>query len=158
MKLKGNAYFLMIIMAVVLAMIIMALQMEYYTSKLLPLIIGGFVFILAAIGLVGEIVSREKPEAAATGDEDAREAKAKEGLRIYLPISAWILGVSAAIYLVGFVIAIPVFILTYMKSHGIKWTISIISTIVTIAVIYGAFEVALGVDLYQGQLVKWLGF
>lgn len=55
MKLRESSYFLMIIMAVMIAVIITSLGMEALKSKLLPIIIGSLVFILAAIALSGEI-------------------------------------------------------------------------------------------------------
>ena len=152
MNLRGSSYFLMIIMAVMLTVIISSLRMEYLASKLLPLIIGGFVFILAAVALWREIVARGRPEAAVTGEAQTMEQEAGVGLRRYLLAGAWVLGFFLAIYLAGFIIAIPLFILAYMKSHGTGWLATIIFTVLTPVLIYGIFELALKVDLYPGLL------
>ncbi len=156
MKLTGTAYFYIIIMALTVVVIVTSLRMEYFMSKLLPLIIGSIVFLLSAIGLVQEMLAGDKPEATVTDDETPGEAKAEDKLREYLPIGAWLGGFSLAIYLLGFVITIPLFVFAYMKSHGIGWLAAIIYATLITAFIYGTFELALGVTLYRGQLLPAL--
>ncbi len=157
---KGNFYFLIVIMAIMLLVIILSLRMEYYTSKLLPLLMGSIVFVLGTIGLVQEILARDKPEVTISQAKMTVEVedKVKAGFRAYLPVGSWVLGVALAIYLVGFLITIPVFIFTYMKSHGVRWIIAIIFTVVTTGIIYGGFEVLLRVELYRGLHFRWLDF
>ena len=158
MKSKGNAYFLIIIMVIMLAIIIQALRMEFYTSKLLPLILGTTVFILAAIGLAQEFMAERKPEAPpdTAAPVDVVD-KVEPGLRQHLPIASWIFGLALAIYLFGFIITIPVFIIAYMKSQGVRWLITILSAVLMTAFIYGGFAVLLRVELYRGLLFSWLG-
>jgi len=67
-------------------------------------------------------------------------------------------GFFVAIYLLGFIIAIPLFILAYMKAHGTRWLAAITFAILTPTIIYGIFELALGVVLYRGLLFAWLGY
>ena len=70
---------------------------------------------------------------------------------------AWIVGFFPATYLLGFVLAIPLFVLGYMKSHGIKLAATITFAVVMATVIYVLFELVLGVDLYKGLLLgAWL--
>ncbi len=156
MRITGNTYFYIIIMAIMLVFIISSLRLEYFMSKLLPLLVGSIVFLLAAIGLVQEMLAGEKPKAAVTDDETPGEQKAEARLREYLPMGAWLGGMSLAIYLVGFVITIPLFVFAYMKSHGIGWLAAIIYATLITVVIYGTFELALGVTLYRGQLLPAL--
>ncbi|MFC1980600.1 tripartite tricarboxylate transporter TctB family protein [Chloroflexota bacterium] len=153
MKLRGSSYFLIIVMAVILAVIIISLRMEHLESKLLPLIFSSIAFILAGVALRSEILARSKPETTVTGEEGARE-EAGVGLRRYLLAGAWVLGFFLAIYLVGYIIAIPLFIFAYMKSHNTGWLATIIFTVLTPAIIYGIFELVLEVDLYPGLLLS----
>ena len=152
MKIKGSSYFFMVIMAFMLVAIGLSLRMEYFESKLLPLVIGGAVFVLSAIGLWREILAGKKQEAAVTEGDTTKvtEEEAKESWRGYLLAGAWVVGFFLGIYLVGFVIAIPVFVLFYMKSHGTRWLVAITFAALTTVLIYGVFEFALGVDLYRG--------
>ncbi len=124
MKMKGNFYFLIMIMLFVGTSIVLSLRMQYYTSKLLPLLFGGVVFIAAAIGLRQEILARGKAEATTTGSETSESEKEQPGLRAYLPIGAWIGGFALAIYLLGFIVAILLFVPAYMRSSGIRWSIA----------------------------------
>mgnify|MGYP001218270512 CR=1 FL=1 len=152
MKIKGNSYFLIVIMVLMAVVVSLSLRMEYFTSKLLPLLVGIIVFILAAIGLVQDISAADKATATVIKDETSKKKEAGESLHDYLPIGIWVIGVSVFIYLLGFIITIPLFVLAYMKTHGVKWLVSIISTILITLLVYGGFEYALRVTLYRGLL------
>jgi len=67
-------------------------------------------------------------------------------------------GFFLGIYLLGFLIAIPLFILSYMKWLGTGWRVAITFTLIIPAIIYSAFEVGLHIDLYRGLLLIWLGY
>lgn len=150
MKISGSSYFFIIIMLAMLPVISLSLAMEEIKLKLLPLIIGSAVFFLAAIELIKEILAAEKQKESIARDKiDKKEEDRKDRLG-YLHIGAWVTGFFLAIYLLGFIIAIPVFVFTYMKSHRIGWLVAITSTAITTAVIYVVFEFALEVDLYPG--------
>ena len=152
MKITGNSYFLIVIMVLMLVMINLSLRMEYFTSKLLPLLVGIIVFILAAIGLVQDITAKDKAAGTVIEDETSKKKEAGERLHDYFPIGVWVIGISVFIYLLGFIITIPLFVLAYMKTHGVRWLVSIISTILITLLVYGGFEYALRVTLYRGLL------
>ena len=75
-----------------------------------------------------------------------------------MTVKAWIAGFVLGIYLLSFIIAIPLFMLSYMRWLGTSWRTTIIFTLLTPAIIYGAFEVALRIELYRGLLFTWLGY
>ena len=154
MKMRGSSYFYIVIMVVMLIAIGLSLNMEHIESKLLPLLIGGTVFVLATIGLVREILSGEEHKA--TGIEADGKEKEVAGWRGYLRPGAWVVGFFLAIYLLGFIVAIPLFILAFIKSHGARWLSAIISAVITSALIYVIFELGLRVILYRGLLFTWL--
>lgn len=157
MKMSGNSYFLMIIMVIMLVVIGLSLGMENIKTKFLPLLIGGTVFVLAAIGLMKEMRAQRKPVARVTRDKTGGMEEDRKGILGYLPIGAWVVGFFLAIYLVGFITAIPLFVLAYMKSHGIRWLVAITSTAVTTAIVYGVFQLALRIDLHPGLISTWFG-
>ncbi len=159
MKLSGNSYFLIVILVIMPVVIGLSLGMEDMKSKLLPLITGGIIFALASVGLAREILAKGEPGATVTeGQTDRGEGVKKGGLISYLRIGAWIVGFFLAISLLGYIIAIPPFVLFYTKSHGTRWFVAITITIITVAAIYGIFELVLGVALYRGLLFRWLGY
>ena len=147
-KLNSSSYILIVIMAFMIAIIVASLRMEWLSAKLIPLVFASFVFILAVAQLVKEIVARGKAETV-VGGETCTGEKSDETRR-HLFVAAWILGLLVAIYLVGFVVSVPIFILCYMKRNGSRWLTAILSAIVFTAVIYFVFELALELPLYQG--------
>ncbi len=153
MKLKGSAYFLIFVLLVMLVIIVSAIRMEYFEAKLLPLLVGSVVFILAAVRLRAEILPGSQP----LGTTEGKETIPREWLR-YLTGVGWLAGFSLAIYLMGFVISTIIFCLAYMRLHKVRWLIAITSTILMTAFVYGLFELALGIQLYRGLLFSWLGY
>lgn len=149
MKERESSYFLVVIMAVMIAVIIASLGMESAKSKMLPIIIGSIVFILAAIALCGEIFAKDKSGAIGTGTKEADLV-----WRSYLMPGAWTLCFFFGIYLFGFIVTIPLFVLSYMKTQGTGWPMSIIFSVITIIFIYGIFEFGLKVNLYPGVIFK----
>jgi hypothetical protein len=109
------------------------------------MVIGGLVFVLAAIAFIRELRSKK----------ETRGAEEATPLSAYWQTGAWIGGLALAIYIIGFLISIPLFIMLYLKRKGSGWLKSIIVAGVTTAFLYLAFEVALRVDLYRGLLFDW---
>jgi hypothetical protein len=52
--------------------------------------------------------------------------------------------------LMGFIIAIPLFVVSYMRWLGTRWRVATISALLMLALVYGVFELAIGIDLYRG--------
>ena len=150
MKMRGISYFYLIIMVIMLVIIGLSLRMEYFASKLLPLVFSSTVFVLAAIGLGREILTKEKSGATVAGGEAGKQEESRESWRGSLVAGAWVAGFFLVIYLLGFIIAIPLFVLSYMKLHGTRWVVAIVFAVLASALIYGGFELALKVNLYKG--------
>jgi hypothetical protein len=151
-KLSASAYTLIVLMAVMLVVIAVSLRFQYFATKMLPLLIASAVFVLAALQLGKEISTKGEPERTAAEDEDSIGEETRVEGRQYLPSLAWIVGFTLAIYLVGFIVAIVLFVLFYMKLHGSSWLAAVISAVLFTAIIYSVFALALGIDLYPGLL------
>ena len=154
MSIKGNSnfYFYLAVIVAMLIVIIASLQYEDFESKLLPIFFASLVLIIAAIG-AGQIVLTGKHTSVRAGEESKEEPAFDDDIgewRSYLPIGLWLIGFAVIIYLLGFVIAIPLFLILYMKMHRSSWVSIIIVTVVVSALIYGVFELALGIELYRG--------
>ena len=158
MKIKGSSYFFIVIMVIMLVIIGFSLRMEHFESKLLPLVISSAVLILSAIGLGRGILAGDKQGTTVSSGETTTGEEAGESWRSYLLAGAWVAGFFLAIYLLGFIIAIPLFILAYMKMHGTKWLVAITFAILIPLFIYGVFELALKIILYRGLLLSLLGY
>ncbi len=158
MKKKGIIYVYIVIMVFALVILGLSVGAEYFRFKLIPLIVSGFVLILSAIGLRREILARDKSGTTATRDETDDGKETRESWYRYSLIGAWVVGFLLAIYLLGFITAIPLFLLSYLKTHGAKWRIAITIAVLTTAIIYGVFILGLKVYLYEGLLFRWLGY
>lgn len=158
MKLTGNSYVLIVIMAIMLFVIVWALVgMKFFASKLLPLVVGGTVLALAAVGLWRETKTVSAPKAPVTRERTDIGQAARETWRGYLLNVAWVAGFTIGIVLLGFIPTIPIFLLGYMKWLGTRWRTAIIYAVLTPVLVHYIFERLLRIDLYQGLLLRWLG-
>ncbi len=158
-KLSGSSYSLILVMVVMLALIGLSLRLEYFASKLLPLLMGSTVLLLAVIALAREIKAGHSLEEAtvAAGKTGVGEKDSAE-VGIYSGIAAWIIGFFLSIYVLGFMIATLLFVGAYMKRHGSKWPETVITAVIFTGIIYAVFDLAFKAELYKGQLLMWLDF
>ncbi|MBI2853943.1 MAG: tripartite tricarboxylate transporter TctB family protein [Chloroflexi bacterium] len=159
MKLRGISYCYIAIMALMLAVIGFSLGMQYFTSKVMPIIISGAVFILTGVALWKEIAANGVQSTATktVRDNESAERETKDS-RAYLVGGGWIMAFALGIWLVGFLVAIPLFILTYMKRHGTMWLISVAFAVLIPLIIYSVFQRVLHISLYQGLIFALLGY
>ncbi len=150
-RLNPDAYFLILLSILMLIVITISLRMEYVSSKALPLIFAFVILLLSLIQLGKELdIRKQKPVGA---NKVSGEAAKVEGERPrYAIVVGWLFGFILAIYFLGFLIAMPLFIISYMKYNRARWSASIIVAILTAAPIYILFELILHVDLYPGIL------
>ena len=156
--LRGSSYSLMVVILGMLAVIGISLRLEYFASKLLPLLIGSIVLVLAVLDLARELTAGRRLEAAPVGGSRERGEAIGVEVRQYLRYAAWTVGFLLAIYFVGFMLAIPAFVGAYMKQHGSKWPGTLITAVAFTVVIYMVFNYALKANLYRGQLLILMGF
>jgi hypothetical protein len=79
-------------------------------------------------------------------------------------IFAWVFGLFASIWLVGFLVSIPLFILSYMRFQAREtWSITLVWTAVTVVFIIGLFHYILRVPWsypvigwFQEILLEWI--
>jgi hypothetical protein len=70
-----------------------------------------------------------------------------------LAAAGWILGFFAAILLFGFLVAVPVFLLAYLRFQAREsWLFSIVFTAIVWAVFWGLFDYALHLPFASGVL------
>jgi len=123
-------------------------------AKLFPMVIGIPLFCLAAAEvawiLLAKVAEEKMPE-----DEVPPELARRRSLLA----AAWILGFLASVVLLGFPIAVPLFVLLYLKLQGReRWGISIAITLGTWTLFYGLFDRLLHLPFPAGWLFSWTGF
>jgi hypothetical protein len=67
---------------------------------------------------------------------------------------AWMFGFSLTVFLVGHLVAIPIFMLLYMLANKEKWYIALGSAVMVTLIVYFAFVVATQSTLYGGVVYE----
>ena len=125
-------------------------------AALFPLVIGVPLFCLAAAEALWTLFG-SPPEAGEA--KDFQLFVGTETARRTLVASAWILAFFAAIVLLGFPVAVPLFVFLYLRLKGREsWVVSIVMTAAVWGVFYGLFDLLLHLPFPAGWLFTWLGF
>ena len=126
------------------------------TTRFGPVIIGIPTAILILVQIIRENFGKETiPEEGLTPDaKNGLYIVQKQDYRPYLEIAGCLVGLLAAIYLVGLVIAYAMFIIVYLKFYREGWLFTIALSLGIVALIYVGFYQGLGVFLYKGILLR----
>lgn len=149
MRLKPGSYFTLFLLVLSLAAIIISFTFQFWDSIFLPLLMGSSIFILAAIQLVRELRAHAADK---TPAEEKPDGETRTQLHRFGATLGWMAGFSLALYLVGFLVSTPLFVLSYMRRQQIGWLPATVSAVITVAVIYGLFNVVLRSPLFEGVL------
>ena len=156
-RLKADSYSYVGVMAIALVVIVLGLRMTYFESKLLPLLLGSAMLILAMAGLWRDIRAQGKAGAVTAKEPETDRSEQRAGVwRGYWLALSWVAGFVLTIFIFGYLIATPLYVFSYMKAHKQRWLTIIICTLATLPIIYFGFQVALNVELYPGVLFLWL--
>jgi hypothetical protein len=99
-----------------------------------------------------EVSSHDQANSANAGND------ASSGRR-ELDLFSWVLLLVTMIYLLGFLVALPVYLLLYLRwRSGESWALSISVAVGMGSVLYGVFILTLRLRLDEGHLWRWLGF
>lgn len=128
-------------------------------AKLFPLVTAIPLFILALVQLVLDLRGKGEPEGATAGDialaTDVPPALAR---RRTLLTFAWMAAFVALVFLIGFPLAVPLFLFCYLmfqSSEGL-WR-SLALTAAAWGFFYGLFERLLRLPFGAGIVQNWLG-
>jgi hypothetical protein len=132
-----------------------------WKAALFPLAIGIPVFCLAAIEVLWVLFGRIEPAGGRGETKDfqmSHDLPDREILRRTAVAAAWIVGFFAAIVLLGFPIAVPVFVFLYLKLQGKEsWLLSGLFTAAVWLFFYGLFDQLLHLPFPDGWLLTWSG-
>ena len=123
-----------------------------WKAALFPLVIGVPLFAMALAEALWVLMG--STPAPTEGAELAAEAPG----RAVLVGGAWMLAFFAAIMLLGFPVAVPLFVFLYLKLQGGEgWLMSVVITAAVWGVFYGLFDALLHLPFPSGLLLDWLG-
>jgi TctA family transporter len=126
----------------------------WFRARLFPWAIGFAGLALAILQLMSDGAALVKSRRA--GGEQKTDEKSAVVRQRTLSMTAWILGFFAAIWLLGFPLAVPLTIFLYLKNARERWPISIILAFFGWVSFYGLFDHVLHVPFPEGQLFLWI--
>lgn len=106
-----------------------------------PYLVGGFLLIMATWHLWRTLTGRR------LADEGDLENPTTENLGEFARTSLWLLAILPAIWIFGYLIGIPIYLMAYFKAHGQSWWLSTLLSAAALAVTYFVFMKFLGVNL-----------
>ncbi len=123
-------------------------------ARMMPLIIGVPVLLLALWQLFLELRQATKGRGEKVGEVKPPEESAATGHRHTLTVYGWVIAMFGAIYLVGFVITTFFYPLLYMRIVGHRsWRMSASISLGALAFLYVVMILGLQVELYNGIVV-----
>lgn len=148
--------FMAILLIIMLVMVFMAFK--YSTgARVLPLLSG-----IAAAAMMGVIVLMAFSSRMASWYEkfEAKDILSKvmmsrDEKKREISVVAWFTGCTFIIYLLGFMVGIPVFLFLFLKIWGKEsWVLSLVTAVVVLGVIYFSFVDILNVPLHKGIFLE----
>ncbi|MFC1815009.1 tripartite tricarboxylate transporter TctB family protein [Thermodesulfobacteriota bacterium] len=150
MRARGNFYFLLFFLVTMVVAVIMSLGFDYIEAKLLPLLTSSVILLLTITELVTEVLHGRAQTV--TNEEAQLKVKSDRETWQFASALGWIIGLLLGVYVVGFLVVIPLFTFSYLKVHGRHWRTSVsFAGIVTIA-LYLIFELGLRSNLFRGLI------
>lgn len=155
---KGRLLFCIFLMAVAAFSIYSASGWTFKTG-FFPLAVSVPLLILATVQLLQEIFGKEDSAAGAAVDLDfASDVPAELARRRVLTTFGWIVGFILFVYLIGFPLTVPLFVLGYLKFQSeVSWRHSVTITAITWGFFYLLFERLVHLQFETGAVQTWLG-
>jgi hypothetical protein len=149
----GTAYFLMAILIMLLVFLIYSLTYVEFRTKFMPVLVSAITLVLTVVALIQEF--RGTAKKGNKQEEEGEEAKSKKAdvpLREYLNAFGWFSLLIVSVYLVGFFIAIPLWLFFYFWRHGHRWWSAMLQGAGATLIVYLVFVVLLQVDFHPGLI------
>ena len=134
-------------------------------TSLFPTIIGVAGCIIAVvlslwIGIRGGVEKEEVSEGPSGAADIFLDVNLRSGeaLKRTFIICGWLVGIVAGTWLLGQLIAMPLFVFLYLKVGSREgWVVSLGLTACVIAFLYGVFDQVIHASWYEGELFRFLG-
>lgn len=154
MKLKANpgALFTVIILLLMLGLVMSAKQWQYQ-ARLFPWAIGIPTLLLCFLQLGLDLFKTQKATDAA-GMMDLpvdRSVPVAVVVKRAVNIFSWIFGLFLSVWLIGFIISVPLFMLLYLSIQAREpWKVTITYAVVMFVFLIGVFEMVLHIPWPPG--------
>lgn len=154
MQIKGNTCFVVFMLLVSIFGIIHPFPFPYLEAKIVPLLASGVLFFFMAVELTKEFRGKGKAPLTIEKEEktEPEEDRIKSELSKLTALIAWLGGFLLAIYLLGFVTAIALFVFSYLKGCRRGWLIAIVFAVSIAGLTYCIFVLTLKLRLPRGLI------
>ena len=156
---KGNLLFSIFLILVAGYAALSASHWSFKTG-FFPLAISIPLLILVILNLVLEFVGgTEKASGPAVEAEFTTDVAPEVARRRVIETFSWIAGFIALVFLVGFPVAVPLFLVSYLaiQSH-VGWLLSVSLTATTWGFFYFLFQRLLNLQFEAGVIQTWTGW
>jgi hypothetical protein len=130
-------------------------------ARLYPWAIGIPMLILAIVQVIFDlkgVKAKESTDAAPVDFQFTQTVEPAIAKKRAITMFSWLFGFFVAVLLVGFSIAIPLMMFTYMKFQGKEsWVLSLVLTVIAFIFYYMLFVRVLNLPFPEGLLLPWLG-
>ena len=74
-----------------------------------------------------------------------------------IPIYLWVWSFVIAVTAFGFVLAAPIMLFVYLRFRSREsWWLCLLLSLAVLGLLYGVFQIALGVPLFEGLATPWI--
>ena len=151
---KYNICFNVAIILILTLLFILSLGYPF-RAKILPMIIIVLAIIISVIEIIKDILARRREFSIKDVAQQMNSASEIKPLQMkFSMVLVWLFGLPLTIWLLGFLIALPLYVLVYIKLNGEKWRWAIASSVVMFVVIYVGFGLMLSMPLDAGFLFQ----
>jgi len=157
MKVNGRVLMSLCVAVVGVIVIIMALRWPFKTA-FFPVITAIPVVLMAVAELVMGLRGMKKSEKGGVDFKPSEDVDPKVAMRRTLVTFAWIIGFFLLIVLLGFPIAVFLFLFLNLKWQAKEsWRLTLLLTVATSIFFYGLFIRMLDIRFYEGVILRALG-
>jgi hypothetical protein len=126
-------------------------------ASIIILLLGGVGIILVGIQLTVDFRAMHTQGSQITRPTFEVQAVEHQGRWGSLEIWAWLWGLFFAVHLIGFPIALPLFVFSYVKLYGGGWLTAALLTALTWGFLYGIYDHLLNVPWPKPWLARFFG-
>jgi hypothetical protein len=155
---KGGILFCIFLIAVAAYAINSALHWPF-KAALFPLSVSIPLLILAGVQFFQVMSGKAERDPGAAVDLDfSSDVPPEIERRRVLTTFGWIVGFIATVYLLGFPVSVPLFMLIYLRYQSdLGWLQAIVTAAITWAFFYGLFQWMVHIQFDPGAIQAWLG-
>ena len=158
MKLSGHIGF-SVFLILIAGYVIYSASLWSFKTGFFPIAIAIPLLILSVAHLCLELFGpAEKASGPAVEAEFSQEVPPEVAQRRVIAIFPWIAAFIVSVFLVGFPLAVPLFIFLYLKLQSqVSWVRSIVLTAATWGFFYAVFQRLVQLQFEEGMIHTWLG-